>query len=335
MLKIGIIGSGFGLYGQLPAFNSIPKCRVVCITGKKTPRLLKYCKSINLTKIYTDWNLMLKNEQLDAVALAVPPNIQYQIAKAAINKGLHVFAEKPLAANLKQAKELYALAAKKKVVTAVDFIFPEIPEWQKVKSLLDKEVYGKLKHVSVNWDFESYDIKNKIASWKTDAARGGGALAFYFSHSLYYLEWFAGQIIKLKSLLSHSFESLNGGEVGADLLLKFKKGVSGYAHISANSKGLIRHYLTFICERGTVVLENAKDVTKSFNIKVFSNSREKKIRVNSRRGARKNEDERVMEIKKIAGRFVRACSLRKQMTPSFSHGLRAQKLAEQIKSQQI
>lgn len=335
MLRIGIIGSGFGLYGLLPAFNSIKGCRVVSICGSPSKRLTDYCRGIGLKKIYSDWRLMLENEKLDALAIAVPPGVQYEIAKAAIKMGLHVFAEKPLAANLKQADELFKSAGKQKIITALDFIFPEITEWQKVKAMLNAEILGKLKHISVNWDFESYDIKNRIASWKTDSSKGGGALAFYFSHSLHYLEHFAGRIIKLKSSLSYSPESLGRGEVGADVLLKFKKGVSAYAHISANSKGLNRHELNFICERGAIILENIRDVTKSFTVKVFSKAKISNIKVQHKKGPAKGEDERVKEVRKIAARFVRACRLNKAMSPSFAEGLRVQKLIEQIKLENI
>lgn len=114
MIKIGIVGSGFGLYGLLPAFNSTKGCKVVAICGEKTQRLLNYCKSIGLNKIYTDWQVMLDKQKLDAVALAVTPNAQYKIAKVAIEKGLHIFAEKPLAVTHREAKELLRLATKKK-----------------------------------------------------------------------------------------------------------------------------------------------------------------------------------------------------------------------------
>src|SRR3989344_5754522 len=151
MIKVGIIGSGFGLYGLLPAFNSTPGCIVTSICGKKTERLVNYSEKIGLKKIYTNWKVMLNNEKLQIVALAVPPNVQYKISKAAIKKGLHIFAEKPLTPKLKQAKELLFLAEKKKIAHAVDFIFPEIEAWKKVKKMLDKKIYGKLIEIRLNW----------------------------------------------------------------------------------------------------------------------------------------------------------------------------------------
>ena len=335
MLKIGIIGSGFGLYGLLPAFNSLKGCQVVCICGTQSRRLLDYSSSIGLEKIYTDWQLMLQNEKLDAVAIAVPPYAQYDIAKAAIKKGLHVFAEKPLAKNVKQAQELAKLAKSKGITHAVDFIFPEIRLWQKAKQLINDKAYGELKYISVNWDFLSYDIAHKLTSWKTDISKGGGALAYYFSHCLYYLEDFAGDITKVQSVLSLSKESKNGGEVGVDLLLKFAGGIVGQAHLNCNAKGLNNHRLMFICQKATIILGNQGSYTEDFKLEIYQHGKITKFLTDKEKSLNKKDDSRVKYVKKIAERFVKACSQGRQMTPSFVQGLRVQKLVEQIRTQQI
>lgn len=331
MIKIGIIGSGFGLYGLLPAFNSTPGCKVVSICGKKSARLINYCESIGLGKIYTDWREMLDKENLDALAIAVTPNAQYEIAKVAIKKGLHIFAEKPLAATYAQAKELRNLASKMKIITVVDFIFPEIEEWKKVKQLLNIKKYGKLKHISVSWEFLSYDIKNKIHSWKTDIEQGGGALSFYFSHVLHYLEYFAGEILDLKSLLSYSKESPNGGEVGVDILINFKNGVYGNAHLNCNSKGLIHHQLIFRCEKATLVLENHNSLANNFEIKIYRSDKITRLTLKKKLG-KKNDDERVNVIKNLTSRFVKGIAKNEKVFPSFVQGLRVQQLIEIIRA---
>lgn len=331
MLKIGIIGSGFGLYGLLPAFNATPGCQVASIYGRKTKYLVNYCKKIGPKRIYTDWQKMLDKENLDAVAIAVPPYLQYQIAKVAINKGLHIFAEKPLAANLKQAKELLYLAKKERVTTAVDFLFPEIEEWKKVKDLLDKKIFGKLKKIEVNWDFLSYDIKNKISSWKTDITLGGGVLSFYFCHCLYYLEYFVGKISNFKGRLKYSNESINGGEVGVDLMIDFENYVKGTAHLSCNSKSLNRHQLIFICDNGTIVLENKNSTTANFTVKINKDGRIKIMFKEKSYASKKNEDERVRVVKKLTTRFIDAITNNTNTTPSFKEGVRVQELIEKIK----
>ena len=332
MTRIGIIGSGFGLYGLLPAFNSIKGCEVVCICGKKTERLLKYCESIGLTKIYTDWEEMLEKEKLDAVAIAVVPRVQYKIAKAAIKKGLHIFAEKPLAASLKDAEELFALAKKKKIVTAVDFIFPEIDEWKKAKELIDKRMYGELKQIKLKWNFLSYDIKNGIQTWKTSVEDGGGALSFYMSHSLNYLEYFGGQIVKTKSIFTYSKESKNGAEVGVDMLLRFKNKISGTVNFRCDAPAENTHKISFVCENGTIILENIKGVTQNFSLIVFDKDGPKDIALKKVKIA-EGEDERVEIVKRIASRFIDGCKKRSKVAPSFAEGVRAQRLIEQIRNE--
>lgn len=331
MVKVGIIGSGFGLYGLLPAFNSTIGCKVISICGQKTERLVNYCQSIGLKKIYTSWQEMLDNEKLDAIAVAVVPNAQYQIAKVVINKGLHIFAEKPLTANLRQARELLKLATKKKIINAIDFEFPEIEEWKKIKELLDKKVYGKLKKVDLKWDFLSYDIKNKKSSWKTDVSQGGGALSFYFSHSLYYLEYFIGRILKIKSKLCYSKESINGGDVGVDLLLEFENNISGQAHLSCNSKALNKHQLIFICENGTIILENQKSITSNFTVRINVDGRKKKFPIQKENNIKTDEDERVRVVKKLTKRFIDSIIHNKKFTPSFYEGVRVQELIKNIR----
>lgn len=332
LIKVGVIGSGFGLYGLLPAFNSTPSCEVVAICGQKTERLLNYCKSIGLKKIYTNWQKMLKNEELDAIAVAVIPGVQYKIIKFAIDKGLNIFAEKPLAVNFTQAEELLNLARAGKIIHMIDFEFPEINEWKKVKEILVKKTFGDLEQISLNWDFLSHDIKNKIDSWKTNISQGGGALSYYFSHSLNYLEFFAGRIVSLKSLLSYSPESLNGGEVGVDLLLKFDKEVSGRAHLRCNSKGLNKHQLIFYCREATIILENEGKITSNFNINVFKDGKREIVRIDKRKNINTEEDERVEVVKRLTTKFIDAIKQNKQSTPSFEDGTRVQELIEIIRA---
>jgi predicted dehydrogenase len=333
-MRVGIIGSGFGLYGLLPAFNAIKDCEVVSICGKKTERLTKYCESIGLEKIYTDWKLMLKNETIDAVAIAVVPSAQYEIAKYAMQNGIHVFAEKPLAVNYAQAKELYLLAKNNKIITAVDFIFPEIEAWENVKELISSKVYGELKHVSIAWDFISYDIRNSIKSWKTSTKDGGGALLFYVSHALYNLEFFTGSIDKVSAnFLYANNKSLNGGEVCVDVLVKCDSGVNGLVHFSCISKGVNSHVLTFVCDEATIVLSSKEGLTKSFTIKVFTDGKELSVPV--KKNKKTDEDERVAQVKKIGERFIAGCKNKHEITPSFSDGLRIQKLMEKISKKAI
>jgi predicted dehydrogenase len=61
MFKIGIIGSGFGVIGLLPAFGSIKNCKVVAVCAKESASLSHYHKQLGIKNMYTDWRLQLEN----------------------------------------------------------------------------------------------------------------------------------------------------------------------------------------------------------------------------------------------------------------------------------
>lgn len=327
MIRVGIIGSNFGVKVLLPAFASTKGCCVVAICAKPSPQLTSFCKKTGFSNIYTDWKIMLKNENLDAIAIAVTPNAQYLIAKTAIKKGLHVFAEKPLATTVAQARELLTQAKNKKITHAVDFTFPEIKAWQKTKTIIDSGKYGALKNISINWNWLAGDIKDGIASWKTSVKDGGGILSLYFSHGLYYLENFAGQIKSINTLFTHRKESLNGAETGIDLSIIFKNGVTGNAHIHGNSRGVPRHQLIFQCEKATIVLENTNAIVDNFSVSIEQESTKTNVPIVIDKG-NPNEDSRVKIAKKSITRFVSASNTNTQTFPSFSEGVRVQELIE-------
>lgn len=334
-INIGIIGSGFGLYGLLPAFHSLPNCQVVAFCGKQSPRLLRILKKLFLEgtiHLYQNWQEMLTDEPLDAVAIAVPPDVQYKIAKAALEKNIHIFAEKPLTAQLIDAYDLANLASRKKVTHGVDFLFPEIDVWQIAKNILDEKKFGKILHVAINWDFHSYDLRHKISSWKTDPTLGGGALSFYFSHVLYYLEYFVSPIANLKSRFTFSPDSLNGGEVGVDLDLEFIGGTVGVAHISCDSDQM-RHQLIFTCQSGQIILENQKNITENFVLKTIDHQGYETTIASQDLTPDKglDNDERVLIVRRLAKKFIDACIQGKPMIPSFIEGVRVQELIEQAR----
>jgi len=110
--KIAIIGSGFGMYGLLPAFSKIRECEIVGICGKNSKKMQNYCKKQSI-RVYDNWKQLLLEEKPDAVAIAVIPKFQYGIAKYALENGIAVFAEKPLTSSMRTCLSLSKLAKKK------------------------------------------------------------------------------------------------------------------------------------------------------------------------------------------------------------------------------
>jgi predicted dehydrogenase len=331
-VKIAIIGSGFGLYGLLPAFDSIKDCNVVSICGKNSKRMENVCKKYNLN-MYENWKKMIKKEKPDAIAVAVIPENQHNIVKIALENNIAVFAEKPLTTSFQNSLELFRIATKKKLPNMVDFLFPEISEWKEAKKKIDEKDIGKITSVNVNWSFLSYDLKNEINSWKTNVSQGGGALSFYFSHVFYYLEFFLGKIKKLECNLLQSGKKINDGETDVKMKIIFENGCNGTIHLDIRNEGKQNHSLEFFSKEGSMTLFNSgEDFFNDFQLKFNLKNKEtffKKLRKDQKNNT---EDSRVKFVKLIAERFIRWCDSGVSSYPNFQNGLRVQELIDMART---
>ena len=330
---VAIIGSGFGMYGLLPAFSSVKSCVVVSICGKNSPRMEMYCKKFGI-KRYTDWKKMLQEEDIDAVAIAVIPKYQYEIAKYALENNIAVFAEKPMTIDVETSLKLSELAKEKKLPNMLDFIFPEIPEWQEAKKIIQNDSIGKITNIDVKWQFLSYDLKNSIQSWKTDTEKGGGALSFYFSHVFYYLEYFLGKIKNLECNLQKSEKSLNNGETTIDMKLVFDNGCLGNVSLNINDNHQI-HSIKFNGTSGKLILENNSDqIVDNFDLNLVTNEKEEKIRpiLSYNYEHDDSDDPRVKTIVSLAEKFIFWCTDNVPSRPNFQDGLRVQQLIESARN---
>ena len=326
--KIAIVGSGFGMYGLLPAFSRIKECKVVSICGKNSEMMLNNCKKLGLNR-YTDWREMLQKEKPDAVAIAVIPSHQYEIAIYALENGMAVFAEKPLTTSFDTSLELNKLAKKKRLPNMLDFLFPEIPEWHAAKKAIENGLIGEILKVNVDWTFLSYDLMNHIKSWKTDVKQGGGALSFYFSHVFYYLEYFLGRIKNIECNFSSSEKSLNKGETGTDMTISFENGCVGNVHMDISNTDQQKHKVEFHAEGKTMILQNFNsNFVDNFELILNTSKGIEKIKPDMLLDSSydESEDPRVKVIKPIAERFINWCNTGNTAKPDFEDGLRVQEL---------
>jgi predicted dehydrogenase len=116
------------------------------------------------------------------------------MVKAALEKGLHVFCEKPLTLSSTESKELAALAASKGLRTQVGYHNRFVAAFGEAKNLLDAEAIGQVTHATA----EAYGpvvLRPKGSTWRTRRSEGGGCLYDYAAHPLDLLTWYLGEPI--------------------------------------------------------------------------------------------------------------------------------------------
>jgi predicted dehydrogenase len=328
LIRVGIVGCGYGAQVLVPAFRADPRTEVVAIASGGQARAQSAAQALKIPTFVNDWRRLLDSGILDAVAIAVPPVVQTKIATAALECGLHVFAEKPLALTLDDARRLAGVAVRSGRAHAIDFNFREISAIRKARELLRADTLGPLRHVTVFWQVESFANQARLDNWKTDQNAGGGALSNFVSHALDYLEWLAGPIVGLSARLAGMPGDCRRNDTFVSMSFQFASGAAGCLAMSAAAYRGSGHSIGFYGDKGSLVLENAgPDYMRGFELRLAVRPGDFAAVV----GAEDRDmwdDGRVLPSSRIVKRFLDWIHDGKAMEPNFTTGLRVQCLLE-------
>jgi len=178
-----ILGSGFGLYGYLPAVLS-KKSNIVYLENKYK-KIINSRKDLNIYKNKIIWiqNSLNILKIIDYLIIAKRPSDQVKIIKKIINRKntlKKIFLEKPIAKNPLEAKNLLNILKKKKINVSFGFIFQYTNWYKKIKNFIKEN--KKKCEIEITWNFNAFFLKKKIKSWKNDISQGGGIINFYGIH---------------------------------------------------------------------------------------------------------------------------------------------------------
>ena len=172
MLRMGVVGYGYWGPNIVRNLRSLEGCQVAGVCDQ-SPAAVKRIKQahpdLNVT---TNCSELLESKEIDAVAVVTPVCTHFDLAKAALQNGKHVFVEKPFTATVRQAEELVELAERKNLKIMVDHTFLFTGAVRKIRELIDEGVLGDLYYydstrvnlglfqhdVSVIWDLAPHDL---------------------------------------------------------------------------------------------------------------------------------------------------------------------------------
>jgi predicted dehydrogenase len=143
-------------------------------------------------RTYSDYHVMLREMELDAVIIATPTSMHAPMIRAALERGLHVFCEKPFCLDAAEGEELSRLATEKAVVNQVGYHNRFVGAFQEAKRLLDAGAIGEVTHALA----EAYGpvvLKAQGSTWRSRRGEGGGCLFDYAAHPLNLINWYLGQ----------------------------------------------------------------------------------------------------------------------------------------------
>jgi predicted dehydrogenase len=196
MVNVALIGAGKMGISHLSILGAHPDVNVTGVSDT-SKMVLDVFKKFSKFPGYNDYEKMLEEVQADAVFVAVPTKFHATMVKKVLERGKHVFAEKPLCLTVGEGGGLVELAARKKVVNQVGYHNKFLGTFRELKKIVDSGCLGEIFHFTG----ESYGpvvIRPKQGNWRADPAEGGGCLMDYASHVIDLINYTLGPITSVR-----------------------------------------------------------------------------------------------------------------------------------------
>jgi len=226
--RVGVIGLGYWGPNLVRNFNAVIGENLRACCDRDPTRAAAIARAYPGLKITGDFDAILADDSIDAVAIATPVETHHPLAKAALLAGKSVLVEKPLTASVEQAEELVELAERRGKVLMVDHTFVFSPAVRKMKEIVDSGQLGDIlfiDSVRINLGLFQHDVN---VVW--DLA----------PHDLSIIDYLLGRLPLSLSAFGAAHAG-NGIESIAYLNLDFGGGLIAHFHVNWLSPVKIRH----------------------------------------------------------------------------------------------
>lgn len=203
-VRIALVGGGFALRTQLPAFRRVPGTEVRCLVGHDPMRTEALARQHGIPVWSIDLAAALQDPSLDLVCVSTPPDLHRHQAELALRAGKHVLCEKPMALDAGQAESMCETAAASKRLALVDHELRFSPGIVKLRRLVREGYVGAPLHVQATVFSDGWLDRNRPFGWWNQSNRGGGVLGALGSHVFDLLLWIFGDVRDV-TCFSHTF----------------------------------------------------------------------------------------------------------------------------------
>jgi predicted dehydrogenase len=270
-IKIGIIGAGFAKAAYLPALKHIDNVEVIAISSARLENAKSCAEEFKISNYYDNWQKMIDKHEFDLICIATPTDLHAPIAIYALEKGVHVLAEKPTAMNAKEAKKMLDVAVKNNRIHMMDHELRFNPNRIKIKEWISSNLIGKIHHVNITnisngWLDPSSRPQN---DWWSLSERGGGRMGANGSHQVDLLRWWCGEVKsvfgQLVTVVNNREDKItnNKWQATADDLsyftLEMQNGVLANVFISGVASHVLGNKTQIFGNQGSIILEDKNE----------------------------------------------------------------------------
>jgi scyllo-inositol 2-dehydrogenase (NADP+) len=202
MVRLAVVGLGKMGLSHLAMVRAHPDVELVAACDATTYLTDVIGKHADL-KCHADFDTLLAQEKLDAVMIATPSTLHASMVQKALDRGIHVFCEKPFVLDVADGERLAALAESKKLVTQVGYHYRFVGAFQEAARIVASGALGTVHHVRA----EAYGpvvLRQQGATWRSSKTEGGGALYDYACHAIDLVNFVAGMPSSVSGVVRNS-----------------------------------------------------------------------------------------------------------------------------------
>jgi predicted dehydrogenase len=191
VIKVAVVGLGKMGLSHHAMINAHPDVEMVGICDSSS-YVLGVLKKYTGVATYSDFDAMLQKVDLDAVVIATPSSSHARMVRAALERDLHVFCEKPFTLSAHDAETLTTLSSERNLVTQVGYHNRFVGAFREVKKLLEAGAIGEVTH-ALGEAYGPVVLKPKGGTWRSQRTEGGGCLYDYAAHVIDLVNWYVGE----------------------------------------------------------------------------------------------------------------------------------------------
>jgi UDP-N-acetyl-2-amino-2-deoxyglucuronate dehydrogenase len=250
-INYGLIGCG--RIGQRHAEQMTRTGKLVAVCDTMESRANDFATNYKVRAYSNHIEMFEAESQLNVVSVCTPNGNHAEHSIAALNRGIHVICEKPMALEIADCSSMIKAAIENDRVLFVVKQNRYNPPVAAIKKLMDQGRLGKVYSVQLNC-FWNRNKEYYQDSWRGDTNLDGGTLFTQFSHFIDLIYWLFGEVDEVSAMTSNfAHQGVIDFEDTGVALLKFRTGAIATLNYTVNSfRKNMEGSLTIFAEKGTI-----------------------------------------------------------------------------------
>lgn len=191
-VRVGIVGSTPYAQTHMQSIRRSPGAALTAMAARDLDRARSVAREYEVSTVFAGFQDMLESDLVDAVVIVAPDELHEPISVAALDRGVHVLCEKPLATDPAAAQRMTEAAERSGLVNMSYFALRTTPHHQWLKSLVDQGTIGPVRSATLSLAHGFF--RSPEYNWRFDAERGGGVIADLGCYLFDLARWYVGEV---------------------------------------------------------------------------------------------------------------------------------------------